>query len=158
MKVLISSCLLGNNVRWNGLNKKSESISKWAESVGLTLQPVCPEDELFGTPRPPIRLIDIYGKVQARFKGRDIIGILDEKCLDIFNRHPDAVGFIGISRSPSCGISVGVKNHGKTVKGSMHRVSKIATTEINQLKNQRQRDIFLSRLNKQNNQFEKEKD
>ena len=79
-------------------------------------------------------------------KGQDVMVALDEKCQEIFDRYPGAVGFIGISRSPSCGISVGVKNLGKTIKGSMHKVSKIATIEINQLKNQQQRDTFLSRL------------
>ena len=136
-------------MRWNGLNKKSESIIKWAESVGLELQPVCPENEIFGTPRPPIRLIELYGKVQARMKGEDIIDILDEKCHEIFNRHKDAVAFIGISKSTSCGINVGVKNLGRTVQGSMHKATKIVTTEINQLKKHTQRDIFLSRIYKQ---------
>ena len=148
MKVLISSCVLGQNVRWNGSNKANKDLVEWAKENSLELIPVCPENELFGTPRPPIRLIDVYGKIQAQMKGKDIIDILDSKCQEIFNNHPDAVGFIGIANSPSCGINVGVKGHGKTIKGSMHKISKISTIEINQLKNHDQRVIFLSRLNK----------
>ena len=93
LKVLISSCLLGNNVRWNGLNKKSKSILKWAEDNNIDLLPVCPENELFGTPRP-IRLIELYGKIQAMMKGQDVMVALDEKCQEIFDRYPGAVGSV----------------------------------------------------------------
>ena len=31
MKVLISSCVLGNPVRWNGVNKKSDFIQDWEQ-------------------------------------------------------------------------------------------------------------------------------
>jgi len=158
MKILISSCILGQNVRWNGSNKTDEGLIKWAKENGIELLPVCPENELFGTPRPPIRLIDVYGEIQAQMKGEDVMGILDSKCQEIFKRYPDAVGFIGIANSPSCGVNVGVKGHGKTTKGSMHKISKISTIEINQLKNHNQRVIFLSRLDKHVNKSNKKKD
>ena len=153
---MISSCLVGQNVRWNGSNKTYEDILKWAEENSIELVPVCPENELFGTPRSPIRLIDVYGKIQAQMNGKDVMSLMDQKSNEIFSRYSDISGFIGIANSPSCGINVGVKGHGKTTKGSMHKVSKIATIEINQLKNQEQRDIFLSRLNKQGIQFRKD--
>ena len=153
---MISSCLVGQNVRWNGSNKIYEDILKWAEENNIELVPVCPENELFGTPRSPIRLISVYGKIQAQTNGKDVMSLMDQKSSEIFSRYSDISGFIGIANSPSCGINVGVKGHGKTTKGSMHKVSKIATIEINQLKNQEQRDIFLSRLNKQGIQFRKD--
>lgn len=158
MKILISSCILGQNVRWNGSNKTDEDLIKWAKENDIELVPVCPENELFGTPRAPIRLIDVYGKIQAQMRGEDVMAILDSKCQEIFKRYPDAVGFIGIANSPSCGVNVGVKGHGKTTKGSMHKISKISTIEINQLKNHNQRVIFLSRLNKHGNKSNKKKD
>ena len=49
MKILISSCVFGNRVRWNGTNRRSEEINEWAETMAYELVPVCPENELFGT-------------------------------------------------------------------------------------------------------------
>tara|TARA_Y100000592_G_scaffold97344_1_gene167886 strand:- start:1371 stop:1862 length:492 start_codon:yes stop_codon:yes gene_type:complete len=148
MKVLVSACVLGQNVRWNGTNKLSFSIKEWACSNGITLIPVCPEDELFGTPRPPIRLIHIDDTNMAMMKGKDVSSILQKKCSEIYERNPDIVGFIGISRSPSCGISVGVKNLGRVVKGSMHKTTQVPTVEYNQLRNEKGRQQFLRRLKK----------
>ena len=52
----ISACLLGEEVRYNGGHKRdaflTDTFGRWVEWV-----PVCPEVELgMGTPRPPIRL------------------------------------------------------------------------------------------------------
>ncbi len=147
-KVLISSCVLGNNVRWNRQSKLNEDLINWAEQNGLDLVPVCPEDELLGTPRDRIRLIQIEEKVCATYRNRDIISELISKCEEIVDRHPDAVGFIGIHGSPTCGISVGVKNLGKTIKGVMHKVCDVPTTESNALKNTNNREVFIRRLTK----------
>ena len=148
MKVLVSACLLGQRVRWNSAHKKAESLERWAQSNGLELIPVCPEHELFGTPRAPIRLIHIEDATKAMMKKIDVMEMLDAKCLEIQAAHPEAVGFIGISRSPTCGISVGVKNLGRTIKGSMHKTTSLPTVEYNQLKNENCRQQFLRRLKK----------
>ena len=148
MKVLVSACLLGQRVRWNASHKKAETLESWALSNGIELIPVCPENELFGTPRPPIRLAHIENETKAVMKGRDVLSLLDEKCIEIQAAHPEAVGFIGISRSPTCGISVGVKNLGRTIKGSMHKTTSLPTVEYNQLKNENSRQQFLRRLHK----------
>ena len=148
MKVLISACVFGHNVRWNGANKKADRIIRWANENGIQLVPICPEDELFGTPRPPIRLIQIEDATKAMMKGRDVADSLEAKCDEIYERHKDALGFIGIARSPSCGISVGVKNLGRVVKGSMHKTTQVPTVEYNQLRNEKGRQQFLRRLKK----------
>ena len=153
MNVLISSCLLGNKVRWNGMHKLNKKIMSWADSNGITLVPVCPENELFGTPRPPIKLIQIEKKTCAFFKKKDIMQLLDDKAREIYGRYPDAVGFIGISKSPSCGISVGVKNLGRTIKGSMHKVVGLPTVEVNQLRSEHGREQFLRRIKKWCNEY-----
>jgi uncharacterized protein YbbK (DUF523 family) len=31
MKILISSCVYGNDVRWNGTNRREDDIKTWAE-------------------------------------------------------------------------------------------------------------------------------
>ena len=146
MKILISSCLLGNEVRWNGAQKLNKKLLIWCEENNIELVPVCPENELFGTPRAPIRLVQIGEKTRAVMSSKDVTDQLDEKCAEIFSLYPEAAGFIGIRGSPSCGISVGVKNAGKRTKGYMHKVAKIPTVDSNQLKKETQRVIFLKRL------------
>jgi len=148
LKVLVSACLLGQRVRWNASHKKAETLESWALSNGIELIPVCPEHALFGTPRAPIRLAYIENETKAIMKGNDVLSLLDEKCTEIQAAHPEAVGFIGISRSPTCGISVGVKNLGRTIKGSMHKTTSLPTVEYNQLKKESSRQQFLRRLQK----------
>ena len=146
MKVLISSCVYGNAVRWNGTNKIHQELVDWADRVGIKLVPVCPEHELFGTPRKPIRLQHVDGKVVASMGTDDVYQKLTSKAQEIHSRHPDAVGFIGIARSPSCGIAVGVRKLGRTIKAPMHAVASFPTAEINSLKNSRNRVLFLDRV------------
>lgn len=146
-QVLISSCVYGNNVRWNGTNKKNDPIKTWAKENSFELVPVCPEDELFGTPRSPIRMF--YNEtIQALAKGSDVYQDLMRKCHDIIDKYPNAVGFIGIANSPSCGMAVGVKNLGTVIKAPMHQIASFPTTEISAMNNERNRDMFLSRINK----------
>ena len=146
MKVLISACVMGKKVRWNGADKLQQDIIEWAKLNDIELIPICPEHELLGTPRSKIRLIQIADEVRAITKTRDIRELLDAKCKEIVDRHPDAVGFIGIANSPSCGISVGVKNLGKVIKGSMHKHVSFPSTESNALKHASNRDVFIRRL------------
>ncbi len=146
MKVLISACVYGDDVRWNGSNKVSQEIVDWAKRIGLDLVPVCPEHELFGTPRKPIRLQYLDGKTVASMGKDDVYHPLVEKAKEIHSRHPDAVGFIGIARSPSCGIAVGVRKLGKTIKAPMHAQASFPTIEINSLRSPRERVLFVDRI------------
>lgn len=146
MKVLISACVMGSDVRWNKQNKKNHQLIEWAEQSGIELVPICPEDELLGTPRDRIRLIQIDEKVCAHYRHQDIMDRLEAKCREILQRHPDACGFIGIHGSPTCGISVGVKNLGTVIKGVMHRISHLPTVDSNVLKNEKNREVFLRRI------------
>ena len=148
MKVLVSSCVMGNNVRWNGKNKKAKDLQEWADKNSIVLVPVCPEDELFGTPRSPINLVQIEDKIESFMGAKKVTNELKEKSMEIFDRNPDAVGFIGMFGSPSCGISIGVKKAGKFSKGMMHKVSKVPTDDSRQMKNPNRRDIFLERVKK----------
>ena len=147
-KVLISSCVYGNDVRWNGSNKRDNDVQLWAKENNITLVPVCPENELLGTPRSPIRMMHINNSTVASYAGKDIYDDLINQCASIVDRHPDAVGFIGIANSPSCGMSVGVKSLGSVIKSPMHKIPSYPTTEISQLKNKAGRDMFLYRIHK----------
>ena len=148
MKVLISSCIMGNNVRWNGANKLDKNISTWAADNNIELVPICPEAELFGTPRKSIRLLYADNNIQAVMGEKDVMPRLDNKCSDLLERHADAVGFVGIAGSPTCGISVGVKFGGFVTKGSFHKLANIPTTEISAMKTDSNRKLFLRRLRK----------
>ena len=148
MKVLISSCVLGNEVRWNKQGKLNSEVIEWAEQNDIELIPVCPEDELLGTPRDKIRLIQIEEKTCAHYRNGDIMEQLERKCKEIYQRHPDAVGFIGISRSPTCGIAAGVKDYGKTIKAPMHQAVDCPSTEISSMNTESNRQKFLERIKK----------
>lgn len=148
MKVLVSACVYGNQVRWNGTHKLDSDLTQWAEDVGIVLVPVCPEDELFGTPRKPIRLEQIGGTeiVVGHMGSKDVYKKLMDKSFEIYSKHKDAVGFIGIAGSPSCGISVGVKNRGSTMKAPMHLQASMPTTEVSSLRSNANRESFLKRI------------
>lgn len=137
---------MGDNVRWNGANKKKLDLITWAAKNEIELIPVCPENELFGTPRAPIRLVQIQDKVCAQMKGKDVINELEGMCNQIWLENKDAIGFIGIAGSPTCGKSVGVKNLGGFVKGSMHKASNFPTTECNHISNDYNKSRFLKKL------------
>jgi uncharacterized protein YbbK (DUF523 family) len=148
MKILISSCVYGNDVRWNATNRRDDNIKTWAEANGFELVPVCPENELFGTPRKAIRLRSVDGEIKG-FAGKDeVYGKLKDKCKEISQRHKGVVGFIGISNSPSCGVSTGVKDLGTTIKAPMHQSLDCPTTEISSMNTESNRQIFLERIRK----------
>ena len=104
----VSSCLLGAEVRYDGGHKReryiSEVLGKFFEWV-----PVCPEIEIgLGVPRPPIRLV--HGGDNPLLVEPDSGEDLTER-MEIFARKRLAElqesgldGFILKSRSPSCGM------------------------------------------------------
>jgi len=151
MKILISACVFGKNVRWNATNRSSDEVKQWADSNGYELVPVCPENELFGTPRKSIRLRQKDDEVLAIMGGKNVYPQLQDKCKELAIRFDDVVGFIGIANSPSCGLSVGVKDRGSTMKAPMHQFLKCPTTEISSLKSKKNQETFLRRVRKYEN-------
>ena len=146
IKILISSCVMGNSVRWNNSHRLYPELARWAEENDIKLVPVCPENELFGTPRQNIRLIQVGDSVEGRMGKQDVYGDMLRKSREIFSRHPDAHGFIGLASSPSCGVSVGVRNRGSVMKGTMHLHSPAPSCEANQLRTEEGRQRFLKRV------------
>ncbi len=111
MRLAVSSCLLGNKVRYDGTAKTNnfllKQLSKFCDFEG-----VCPEDLAFGTPRPTIR-IDISHE-RGNSKRRAINNANSEDVTDTLllavkheierlKRLPIS-GIILKSKSPSCGI------------------------------------------------------
>jgi len=108
IKIGISSCLLGENVRYDGQNKYDRNI---AEVLGqyVDFLPVCPETAIgLGVPRPPVRLLNRNGHICA--VGIDNPDIDITEALTGFGKKQAAMldtisGYIFKSRSPSCGIT-----------------------------------------------------
>lgn len=110
MKLAVSSCLLGNNVRYDGTNKNDKFIinylSKYFEFISF-----CPEHLAFSTPRETIQLYKNDGSEEVRvrtvFSKEDVTEKLFEsskeelKKLDV----KDLCGVIFKAKSPSCGFA-----------------------------------------------------
>ncbi len=108
IRIGVSSCLLGAEVRYDGGHKRdryiAEVLCEFFEWV-----PVCPEVEIgLGVPRPPIRLLK--GQAAPRLVEPDSGEDLTER-MESFARKRLAElqeagldGFILKSRSPSCGM------------------------------------------------------
>ena len=115
LRLGISSCLLGQRVRYDGGEKRAPLLS---EVVGSRVEwvPVCPEVELgLGTPRPPMVLRRAAGgpRLWTPSTGVDHTrGMRRFAAERIARLGADGIaGYVLKSRSPSCGLrSVGVQD------------------------------------------------
>ncbi len=108
LRVGVSACLLGQNVRYDGKHKHNDFL---LQQLGphVIWVPVCPEVEMgLGTPREPIRL---EGTLHApRLKTHNTRIDHTEAMLKWSQQRLDALefetlsGYIFKSRSPSCGL------------------------------------------------------
>lgn len=107
-RVGISSCLLGEKVRWDGGDRRHalllESLGPFVEWVA-----VCPEAELgLGVPREPIRLVGEIGA--PRLVGERTRVDLTEAMARWAERRLEPLvaagldGWVTKARSPSCGL------------------------------------------------------
>jgi uncharacterized protein YbgA (DUF1722 family)/uncharacterized protein YbbK (DUF523 family) len=103
----ISSCLLGQKVRYDGSAKRDRWI---VDQLGrfVDYQPVCPEMAIgLGVPRPPIRLVgtpDSARVVGVDDPSVDVTAALEDYALDMAGRLGDISGYVFMSKSPSCGM------------------------------------------------------
>lgn len=107
MKIAVSACLLGEEVRFDGGHKHdrfvTDELGKYASFISF-----CPEAIAFGTPRPSIRLVnkeDSY-RVISNKNGDDLTNELQDKSYQEFRKivQNDLSGIIFKSKSPSCGM------------------------------------------------------
>ncbi|WP_044470977.1 DUF523 domain-containing protein [Mannheimia massilioguelmaensis] len=103
IKILISACLLGENVKYSGGNNLSQILVDFLEKNEIELLPVCPE-VLGGlsTPRLPAEII--YGKVVDQ-AGNDVSKAFQlgaEKTLKIAQDNYIQFAILK-EKSPSCG-------------------------------------------------------
>jgi len=107
IKVGISSCLLGQDVRYNGGHKHSalctQQLAQYFDFV-----PTCPElGAGLGVPRPAIRLVGDPAApraVHVDHPGTDVTTRLQDYAEQRVPQLGDLCGYIFIKNSPSCGL------------------------------------------------------
>ena len=107
MKIAVSGCLLGRNIRYDGTNKKDKFIvnelSKYSEFVSF-----CPEHIAYGTPRETIRLVDEDNttKVYTVNSTNNVTNELTNSITKEISRlkEEELSGIILKAKSPSCGL------------------------------------------------------
>lgn len=103
----ISSCLLGNKVRYNGGHKRSTFCVNTLDDY-FYFEPVCPEVAIgLGIPREPIRLVG--DMEQVRVVGTESPNIDVTEQLEDYGRLQGKTlshisGYILMQKSPSCGM------------------------------------------------------
>lgn len=107
IKVGISSCLLGQEVRYNGGHKHSELCTKELAQY-FEFVATCPElGAGLGVPRPAIRLIgdpNVPRAVRSDDTGYDVTDKLQQFAEQRIPHLHDLCGYIFIKNSPSCGL------------------------------------------------------
>ena len=108
IRVGVSSCLLGEEVRYDGGHKRAQFL---IEAFGPSVQwvPICPEVEAgFGTPREAMQLSRVGNRIRliTVTTARDVTMPMDEF---VRRRVPalrgeELSGYILKSNSPSCGL------------------------------------------------------
>ncbi|RXJ94850.1 hypothetical protein CRV00_05825 [Malaciobacter molluscorum] len=105
MLLAVSSCLLGNNVRYDGTNQKNRfilnTLAKYAQFTSF-----CPEHLALGTPRETIRIVnDDELKLTTVFSKEDVTTkVFDASKKEIENIKKQPIcGIILKAKSPSCG-------------------------------------------------------
>ncbi|WP_444996483.1 DUF523 domain-containing protein [Aliikangiella sp. IMCC44359] len=116
-KVLIgvSSCLLGNKVRYDGNHQYSAAINQLPKET-FKLIAFCPEVEIgLGVPRPKIQLVEKNGDIYCFDEATlsiDYTRQLINSCDSQMSWISKLSGYIFKTKSPSCGITK-VKTHFK---------------------------------------------
>lgn len=109
VRVGISACLLGEEVRYDGGHKRAQFL---IDAFGPAIEwvSICPEVEAgFGTPREPMRLSQIDGVVRLLTvtTAHDVTPPMEDfirrRVAEL--RRDDLSGYILKSNSPSCGLA-----------------------------------------------------
>lgn len=105
--VAISSCLLGERVRYDGDHKRDRFIAG-ALAERFEFVPICPEVAIgMGVPRTPVRLIESGTSVKAISVGENARDYTGRLRLYGKERAADAAslcGYLFKAKSPSCGL------------------------------------------------------
>ncbi|MFT5113442.1 MAG: hypothetical protein ACI8P9_002773 [Parasphingorhabdus sp.] len=107
IKIGISSCLLGENVRFDGQHKKNSFITSVLKDY-FEFRSFCPEVAIgLGIPREPIRLVSVDGEIRCRGtrnEDLDVTHELQQTARKQRDWQHDLCGYILKKDSPSCGM------------------------------------------------------
>jgi uncharacterized protein YbbK (DUF523 family) len=159
LKIGVSSCLLGERVRFDGAHKYNQIVADFLDHRFEGV-PVCPEVELgMGIPREPVHLV--AGKVLRMVgneSGKDwtdaMVGFTSKKLMDLTEQ--GLSGFIFKSRSPSCatgGIPVSSEtgqveqSAGLFAQAFMKHFPLTPVIDEDALQDEKTREIFIARVN-----------
>jgi uncharacterized protein YbbK (DUF523 family) len=161
LKIGVSSCLLGERVRWDGEDKRDVVLLGELNNL-FEYVPVCPEVEVgMGVPREPVQLIGDKNeqKMQEVKTGIDwtqaLIVFSETKILQLIEQ--GVCGFIVKSRSPSCGTKgIPVYNDkgellpekvaGLFTQVLMKHAPAVPIIEEDELRNKQAREKFISQV------------
>lgn len=123
VRIGISSCLLGEKVRYDGEHKKNAYIIEKLSPL-FELMPYCPEVAVgMGVPRPPIQLVNCHGEIRAlgvADPSVDMTRALREYGKKTAKEIAALSGYIFKRNSPSCGttdVKVLVDNNAFELRG-----------------------------------------
>lgn len=103
MKILISSCLLGENCKYNGGNNYNAAVAEFVKDKDILT--ICPEMMAgMGCPRTPIEIVD--GVLMDR-NGNNVDTAMRKAVADAMKliRKEDIQCAVLQSRSPTCGVN-----------------------------------------------------
>lgn len=104
----ISSCLLGEHVRYDGGHKYDSLINTRLPDI-FAFRPCCPEVAIgLGVPREPIQLVRTDSGIRVRgvhHPQLDVTRQLEDYGRQVVAEQLDICGYIFKARSPSCGIT-----------------------------------------------------
>ena len=160
IKVGVSTCLLGEYVRWDGNHKRDRYVTDVLNSY-FQWEAVCPEVEVgMGIPREPVRLEG--GPRKQRMIGRKSRTDWTEKMKSYTAKRlrqlqkSDLCGYILQKRSPSCGMGgvpiygkggqAGVHGPGLFAKALMEKFPWLPVEEEGRLNDHKLRDNFIVRV------------
>lgn len=107
IKIGVSSCLLGNRVRYDGEHQYQKAVDALREEFELI--PFCPEVEIgLGVPRPKIQLVKTASGIRCFDFDTHTIDYTDElkECCVRQNDWLKSIsGYILKTKSPSCGMT-----------------------------------------------------
>lgn len=151
VRVGVSSCLLGQPVRYNGGHKRNQTV---IDLLGDRFEPVpvCPEVEMgMGVPREPVQLAANNERVVGVESGKDwtqtMTGFSSEKLEELTG----LCGFIFKCRSPSCAVrdapacnETGEKTSGLFARAFMQHFPHIPVIDEEQLQDKFLRENFIA--------------
>jgi len=106
IRIGVSSCLLGNNVRYDGAHKINQYVLKLCDRFDCVA--LCPEVSIgLGVPRLPIQLYkhaDEFKALMSDPAQSDVTRALQQYAKSLTIAEPLLAGYVFKARSPSCGV------------------------------------------------------